>query len=198
MKKVLSVLLCVVMLFSVSAVFAFADDAPVEVVPETLHICPNHKAVFPALEEGIVATDTYLLVKTADSEGYVHYENDLVFDETFDGAELVFVYAVDNGVVESAPYVLEVCHEAVEPYHYDDNYHWNVCSLCGDPYGKELHSYLLGEDEETGDTVLDHTCSGCGIEEPSESFETASKLTEIINKISVTLELILAFIMGLF
>lgn len=194
MKKVLSVLLCVVMLFSVAAVSAFAEDAPVENEPAVLHICPNHKAVFPELEGDVLVTDTYLLVKTSESDGFVHYENNLVFDESFDGAELIFVYAYDGGVIESCAYTLEVFHVAVDPYHYDDNYHWNVCSLCGDPYGKELHSYLLNEDEGT----LNHVCDGCGIEEPSETFATASKLTEILTMISETFALLLELITGLF
>lgn len=195
MKKVLSVLLCVVMLFSLVAVTAFADDAPVEIEqPAVLHICPNHKAVFPELEDDVLVTDTYLLIKTSEADGFVHFENNFVFDESFDGATLVFAYAYDGGVIESESFTLEVCHVAVDPYHYDDNYHWNVCSLCGDPYGKELHSYLL-DGEEGG---ISHVCDGCGIEEPSETFATASKFTEIINMLSETLALLLEFIIGLF
>ncbi len=198
MKKALAVLLSVLMLLSVVGVSAFAADEPV--APTVLHICPNREVVIPELDG---ATDAYLLIKAADSEDFVHYESDFVFTEPvegteedmpvqLDGAILKFAYVVDGNTVLSDEFVIELCHVAVEPYQYDDLYHWNVCSLCGDSYDKELHSYNLV------DEGIEHSCAVCGAEEPTDKFETASVITGVFAKMMAILEVLMSFLGGLF
>lgn len=206
MKKALAVLLSVLMLLSVVGVSAFAADEPAVVAPVVLHICPNHTVAIPELDG---ATDAYLLIKAVGSEDFVHYESDFVFTECeepdpdavideenmpvqFNGAALKFAYVVDGATVLSDEFVIELCHNAVEPYHYDDLYHWNVCSICGDSYDEELHSYNVL------DEGIEHTCSVCGAEEPTDKFETASVLSGIMAKMQAILDFLMSLLGGLF
>ena len=208
-KKVLSVFLCVLMLFSVLAVSAFASDDVIcfdEVTVEGVHTCPGKTLKFPGYENrGVEVIDEYILVKvtSVDEESgeetstFVHLHKDFAFDESYNGKTVKFAVEYKNGdetaVAYSQEMPLSVYHVAVEPYHTDSGYHWNVCSICGDAFDKELHSYDMITDGDGNETLSD-TCKVCG----EKHSEATSKSFSIISNVINTIAIVLQFIIGLF
>lgn len=199
------------MLFSVLAVSAYACDDVIcfdEVTVDGVHTCPGKTVKFPGYENrGVEVIDEYILVEVAsvdeetgeETSTFVHLHKDFAFDESFDGKIVKFAVEYKNGdetaVAYSQEMPLSVCHVAVEPYHTDNGYHWNVCSICGDAYGKDLHSYDVIADDE-GNEHLSDTCNVCGEKHSEATSKTFGILSNVINTIAIVLQFILGLIAG--
>ena len=123
----------------------------------------------------------------------VHDEESLAAAVRFDYVAVEYKNGDETAVAYSQEMPLSVYHVAVEPYHTDSGYHWNVCSVCGDAFDKELHSYDMITDDDGNETLSD-TCKVCG----EKHSEATSKSFSIISNVINTIAIVLQFIIGLF
>ncbi len=171
MKKTLSILLSIIMLFGVVSVCASAAERTVYEGIEgpafteeakAVTICPGKPIVvadnMPAYNEGIyTVTAAYAEVKGLKDAEFAPYTAGTKLDKSFNGGAVRYALEFSDGRTEYVVYsneaVLTVEHKGCGEILFDKEAHWRICENCGENCEFGYH------------TIEDGICSVCGAED---------------------------------
>ncbi len=190
MKKVLSLILSVCLLFSVFAYNVSAADVYVDdTLPAIVKFCPgtiigkNTDEVLPPPQVFGSTISEGWEIKVGDSE-FIPYDGEPLELED-DGAVIRYFAATVEGDSVSYDYSNEcqliVKHNPTGEYLYSGSYHWRVCADCGDKADEEIHSFLI---EVTGSGTA---CKVCGAHRTTQWTGLASFFDWLFNEVLVGL-----------
>lgn len=163
-KRIVSVLLCVVVLFSVCAIAVNAGsktslgaEITSDIITE-IRVCPGtvitDKIAAPSVSGPIFAEGWEI---TDNNGEWVPYTGSAV-KESDNGKKIRFFVADELGeYAYSNECVIRAEHNPSGDYHSTSLYHWRDCTDCGGKACYERHDFLLHES-----TSANNVCSVCG------------------------------------
>ncbi|MGN0526338.1 MAG: hypothetical protein ACI4IF_02805 [Acutalibacteraceae bacterium] len=163
-KRILSVLLCVAVLFSVCAIAVNAGNkTPIgaeilEDIVTEIRVCPGavltDKIKAPAVAGPVFAQGWE--ITNADGD-WIPYTGEPI-KEADNGKKIRYFVADElGGYAYSNECELRAAHNPSGDYHSTSLYHWRDCTDCGGKAGYERHDFLLHES-----TSENNICSVCG------------------------------------
>ncbi len=176
MKKVISLIMSVCLLFTMFACVSSAASVEVEqTLPAFVRLCPG-TVIGEATEEVLPVPVVYGSVFSSGWEikveggDWVPYNGEPI-ELSDNGAKIrYFAITYSNDIKEYAysnECDLFVRHNPTGPYCYSGTDHWRECADCGGRDGEELHEFFNEFDMEN-DEGADTVCKVCGAKRTSQ------------------------------